>query len=393
MSAPTPLEQPAPVKTGRRHIALGLPAASAADERRFPLTPEGCAQLIERGFDINMEAGAARVIHFSDEDYSRHGVRITDRAGAMNADIVMHLPAISASDARLLRQGTVLMTLLHLHSQDAAAIRVLLQRHIIAIALDMVRDDAGHCPIDDILGEVDGRASMAVAAALLADSLHGKGILLGGVAGVVPCEVTVIGSGIAARAAARSALGLGASVRVFDDDVYRLRDALRELGPGAVTGSALHPRVLAGALRSADVVVSTPLKRPLEIGTDMVAEMKRGVIAFDLSGKGEPGVFPTLRCIDLAAARAADVAPGAQVRACFVNAGSAVPRTAAMALSTTLLTLFDDILVCDGVTNALRLNGGLRGAVYTFLGKAVNPEIARLGGVRGMDINIFLQFS
>lgn len=391
--APTPLEQPVRTDTARRRLTLGIPAAHASYECRFPLTPEGASMLVERGVEVRLERGAASTIHFSDDDYRRHGVRIVERREAFAADIVLHLPAIEPADAAMLRQGGVLLTLFHKKAQTADGVRALLQRHTIAIALDLVADEAGNLPFADILHEVDGRAAMAIASSLLADALHGKGILLGGVAGVVPCEVTILGSDIAACSAARSAIGLGAIVRMFDNDVYRLREALRELGQGNVIGSSLHPRVLAGALRSADVVIACDHRYPLEIGIDMVSEMKRGVIAFDLASEGTRCVFPTLQCIDLGSARAADVAPGAQVRSCYVNAGSAVPRTAAMALSTTLLTMFDDILVADGVTNALRFNAGLRGAVYTFLGKAVNADIARLAACRPMDITIFLQFS
>lgn len=393
MSTPTPLEQLCDVLTDKRKISIGLPAASSAGERRFPLTPEGAAMLCERGFDVMMEAGAAEAIHFSDDSYRRGGVRIVGRAEAFACDIVIHLPAVTLADARHMRNGAVLMSLLHADHQTPEAVRCLLRRHIIAIALDLIADSAGHSPFADILSEVDGRAAMAMASSLLADPVHGKGILLGGVAGIVPCEVTIIGSDIAARAAARSAMGLGATVRMFDNDVYRLRDALHELGDSQVIGSALHPRVFAGALRSADVVIATPTRYPIEIGVDVVDEMKRGVIAFDLAHSAASCLFPSLKCVDLARACPSDCSPRAQVRTCYVNAGSAVPRTAAMALSTTLLTLFDDIIVCDGLSNALKFNKGLSRAAYTFLGKPVNPDIARILGARSLDISLFLQFS
>lgn len=393
MTSPTPLEQPCEVATERRRTVIGLPAASVAGEKRFPLTPEGAGMLCERGFEVRMESGAAALIHFSDDAYARHGVRITDRRAALGADIVLHLPAISAADAQMLRSGAVLLTLLHPESQHPDAIRILLRRHIIAVALDLVRDDSGLRPFADILSEVDGRAALAIASSLLADPLHGKGILLGGVAGIVPCEVTIIGSGIGARAAARSALGLGATVRMFDNDVYRLREALHELDRQQVIGSALHPRVLAGALRSADVVIATTTRRPVVLGADIVAEMKRGVIAFDLSSSGHTCLFPDLQCVDLADASAEECSPYAPVRTCYINAGSAVPRTAAMALSTTLLTFFDDITVCNGLNNALKFNKGLSQAAYTFVGKPVNPDIAAIVGQRPYDINLFLQFS
>lgn len=389
-----PQEKPVEVITSKRKVTIGLPAAASVAERRFPLTPEGAAMLCDRGFELKMEECAAEAIHFDDEKYRQAGVKIVGRREALGCDIVIHLPAISAPDAAVLKAGAVLLSLFHPEHQSPMAIRTLLQRHIIAIALDLVEDVHGNRPFADILSEVDGRAAMAIASSLLADPVLGKGILLGGVAGVVPCEVTIVGSGIAARAAARSALGLGATVRIFDNDVYQLRDALHEIGEQSVIGSSLHPRVFAKALRSADIVIATPVRRPLEISAAVIDEMKRGVIAFDLAYAGVSGcVFPGLRCIDLALASAADCSPSHQVRACYVHAGSAVPRTAAMALSTTLMTFFDDITVCDGLSNALKFNKGLSRAAYTFMGKVVNSDIAAMMGQRSIDISLFLHFT
>lgn len=387
----TPLEQPAPVSVARRSVTLGLPAADVAGERRFPLTPEGAAILAERGFEVMLESGAAEVIHFDDEAYRRAGARIVSRAEALGCDIVLHLPPVKAADAARLKRGAVLLTLLHADTQEPRAVACLLEKHIIAIALDLIADDDGNLPFADALSEVDGRAAMILASSMLADPLRGKGILLGGVSGVVPCEVTVIGSGIAARAAAGTACGLGATVRLFDNDVYDLREAVRWLGPGVIA-SALHPRVFASALRTADVVIATPTRHYLEIGADMVAEMKRGVVAFDLTGRMGESPFPSLARIDVAADDPR-YHRSSRLAACYVNVGSAVPRTAAMALSTTLMTLLDDVLVSDGMTNALRFNSGLSRAVYTFMGKVTNADIARVASCSAIDISLFLQFS
>ena len=330
-------------------------------------------------------------IHYADPAYASQGVEIVERREAMACDIVVHLPALTAADARMLRRGAMVLTLFHPAQQDERAVRILLERHVIALALDLVADGNGHRPFADILHEIDGRAAIAMASSLLADAVHGKGILLGGIAGVVPCEVTVIGSDLAARAAARSAMGLGAMVRMFDDDVYSLRSAMQELGPGVVA-SALHPRVLSGALRAADIVVVASTKRPVVLGADAVEEMKRGVVCFDISRSERPA-FPSLPQVDLAMASPSDTDPDNPLRLCYINAGNAVARTAAMALSNTLLTMLADIVTCDGASNALKLKPGLRVAAYTFLGKPVNERIARLVGMRAADINIFLQFS
>lgn len=395
-NTPTPQEQPVETVTGRRKITLGLPAGSTPGERRFPLTPEGAAMLAERGFDVRLESGAAECIHFPDEAYRRAGTRIVSRAEALGCDIVLLLPAITAEDARRLKTGAVLLSLSHFENRTAASVAELLRRHIITIALDLITDESDNRPFADILAEIDGRAAMAIASSLLADPVHGKGILLGGIAAVVPCEVTVIGSGLAAVAAARTAAGLGATVRMFDNDVYSLREAVHSLSGAtgtSVIASALHPRVFASALRSADIVIATPTRHQLEIGSDMIAEMKRGVIAFDLTSRRTHPVFAGLRQIDLADATACSCRPDSLVAACYTNAGSAVPRTAAMALTTTLMTLLDDVLVCEGISNALRFNSGLAGAALTFLGKAVNADVARIAGCQPIDIRLFLQFS
>ena len=391
MPAPTPLEELLAVATRERSLSIGLPASENDTERRFALTPEAAGSLVARGFRVRMQAGAAACIHYADTAYVRQGVEVVDRRGAMACDIVLHLPALSVADARMLRRGAMALTLFHPVQQDAGALRVLLEKHVIALALDLITDEHGHRPFADILHEIDGRAALAIASSLLADAVHGKGILLGGISGVVPCEITVIGSDIAARAAARSAIGLGALVRMFDDDAYSLREAVHELGPGVVA-SAMHPRVLGNALRTADIVVAASTARPVAIGADAVEDMKRGVLCFDIS-RSETPAFPSLSQVDLAMASPSDSDPSAPLRMCYINAGNAVARTAAMALSNTLLTMLADIVTCDGASNALKLKPGLRAAAYTFLGKPVNERMAHLLGVRAVDINIFLQLS
>ena len=246
---------------------------------------------------------------------------------------------------------------------------------------------------------------------MLADPVNGKGILLGGIAGVIPCEVTIIGSCLAACAAARSALGLGAMVRLFDDDVYRLRTALRQLG-GGVIGSSIHPHALENALRSADILVITGEGNQLPVEGNVDCILKRKVLVFDLSDHpgtalrglvpvdlGEFGQDADLRASayallnDRMAASADDPAARPLRRPCFVNSGSAVPRTTAMALSDTFITLLNHISSCEGTGAILPLTPGLQEATLTFMGKAVNTEVARLAEVRHTDIRILLSLS
>ncbi|MCM1077087.1 MAG: hypothetical protein NC411_06980 [Bacteroides sp.] len=388
---PTPEEQAQATMTGRRGFTIGLPACNASSERRFPLTPEAAGQLIERGFRVRMQENAAACINYADASYMRVGVEIVTREETLRCDIVVHLAPLTASDVRRMRRGAMLLTLLRPEDQDAETVRELLRRHIIAIAVDLIEDSRGCTPFADILAEIDGRASVAMASSLLADPARGKGILLGGVAGIIPCETLIIGSGIAACAAARSAVGLGSTVRMYDNDVYSLRRAQQELGPWVIT-STLHPHTLENALRSADVVIVTPTRDPFAVGSELTGVMKRGVLAFDIASP-TGAAFPSMSAVDLAGAMSKAPTVSAGARICYTHAGCAVARTAAMALSNTFLTLMNSIVSCEGVNNALKLLPGMQKATFTFFGRIVNPLVAKAVGMRSVDISIYLTLS
>ncbi len=392
MNAPTPLEQPCETMTPRRALTIGLPTCADPAERRFPLTPEGAGRLIDRGFRIKMQEGAAASIHYADAAYTRAGVEIVSRKETLGCDIVIHPASLGAADITAMRRGAMLLTMMRSAAADSASIRQLLNRHILTIALDLVEDTEGNTPFADILAEIDGRASVAIASSLLADARRGKGILLGGVAGVIPCETLIIGSGIAACAASLSAIGLGSTVRVFDNDVYSLRRASLRLGQNVIT-SSLHPRTLESALKSADVVIVTPTREPFSLHADTVEAMKKGVITFDLTPDADGSAFPSMTPVDLAQASAVEASERIHGRLCFVHAGNAVARTAAMALSNTLLTFMEGIVTCEGLSHALKLHPGMQKATLTFFGKIVNPRIAATMRTRSVDISIYLTLS
>ncbi len=388
---PTPQEQTQETCTAHRGFTIGLPACEYPYERRFPITPEAAGQLIERGFRVKMQENAAQCINYGDNSYMRVGVEISTREEALRSDIVIHLAPMTAPDVRKMRRGAMLLTLLKPSHQDCEAVKELLRRHVISIAVDLIEDSRGCTPFADILAEIDGRASIAMASSLLADSTRGKGILLGGVAGIIPCETLIIGSGIAACAAARSAVGLGSTVRMYDNDAYSLRRAQQELGPWVIT-STLHPHTLENALRSADVVVVTPTQEPFAVSREQTDIMKRGVLTFDLASD-TGAAFPAMLAVDLAGAFAVRNSASIRDRVCFTHTGCAVARTAAMALSNTFLTLMSSIVSCEGVSNALKLLPGMQKATFTFFGRIVNPLIARATGMRSVDISIYLTLS
>lgn len=394
----TPEPMPCPVATRRRRISIGLPAAPAGGDRRFPLTPEGVRQMTDNGFEVVVETNAAAPIHYTDARYTRAGARIAPRAEALAADMVLMLDTPALADVASMRRGAMLLSLASPLCRDAAVARAMLDRHIISVALDLVGDPAPggviRRPFADILAEVDGRASMAMACSMLSHPSHGKGILLGGVIGVIPCEVLVVGSNIGARAAAASAIGMGATVRMLDNDAYGLRAARAALGDGVAT-STLHAHVLEGALRTADVVISAGCasSNGFTVDADQVALMKKGIIVMDLDYDHKP-TFPSLPAIDISTVTTYDAPKRPHGgRICYIRLGNSVPRTAAMALSDTLIAMMRHLVDSEGASALVRMLPGVQAAVCTFLGKPVNPRISALVGARPIDIALLLSCS
>ena len=343
---------------------------------------------------VALVTGGAYGIGFAiAEAYARAGAKIVTRAETLRADVVISLAALSPAEVSGMRRGSVLLTLGQSVMDNAGSAAALLRRGVLTVAVERIEDRGSNRPIADILHEIDGCASMAIASALLTDPVHGKGILLGGVTGIVPCEVTVLGSGMGAIAAAHNALGLGATVRMFDNDLYSLRQAARVLRH-EVIGSALHSHVLESSLRTADVVVATPMSSPFVASSDLVSVMKRRVLVFDLNPC--PGrVFPSLSTFNLGEIAEREQAATTD-RACYVNVGCQVPRTAAMALSNAIVGFAGELM---SMTSAHKAESvfltapGMRPAVLAMFGKVVDRELARILGVSCMDINLFTSLS
>lgn len=394
MITPAILEQMTMMKNGRRTLTLGVPAPRAPYDRRMALTPEGASILVSQGIKVQIERDAGSTIHYDDNRYARAGAAIVTRVEALASDIIVYIGALTPVEAATIRPHAVLLTLFDSAVYQPATVNVLLERQITVFALNYITDQAGNRPVADILGEVDGRAAIAIGSSLLADPEYGKGILLGGVAGVNPCEVLILGSGMAAIAAARSAIGLGGIVRMFDNDPYSLRTAIALTGPGVI-GSALHPRVIGTALRTADVVIVTPMKRCFCVDDTVIDEMKSGVVIFDLGARaGISGTFPTLRCIDMAVVSKHDKDMMAGTRTCYTNAAGAVPRTTAMAITNELIPILNRLTSgTGGVQNALKIDAGLREGAVLYRGRVVNRIVAESYGVKVIDINLLITFS
>lgn len=305
---------------------------------------------------------------------------------------MVSVEAPSAEDAAHLRRGATLLTL-EPQVDNAAALKALLERRICAISMRQIRDSETRHPFSDILGEIAGRAAVTMAATRLAevdaDTTVGKGILIGGIAGIVPCEAVIIGSGIAARAAASTALGLGATVRLFDDDTYGLRAAMDAVG-GRLICSAMQPHVLQNAIAMADVIILTPTAMPYIISAASMSAAKRGVLVYDITDY-DMCSLATMNTVDLADTERPHTRPHDTV--CFRNLSAVVPRTTAMALSNALISLLPDLVDTRGVNSIASLRNGIQRAVYTCMGHVTNADLAHSMSRQYIDIALLGRLS
>ena len=397
MKSASPETNPAPVAivTDRRRVSIGLPANSIGGEKRVPLTPEAVKWLVDNFnnspvLSVIIESGAGQDIHYTDARYSHCGASVRDHASTLRSDIVITSAGLTTADVITMKRHGLWITLLSPEQIDAETLRVALRRHITVISLMCVTDPAGRRHISDTLAEVEGRAAITVAAGLLADDVHGKGILLGGVAGIVPCEVVVIGAGIAGIAAAKSALGAGATVRVFDDNPSKLRHFVNSCC-GMVIPSSLHREVFLRAVISADIIINTlpsPHCAKVHLSADDIKTLKNEVIIIDTSG-GD--AFPSIRNTNLTSTP--DKSLYQSGHRCFINACNAVPRTASMAISNCLVPFIEKIISAQTIIDSLRIDQSIKAGLVAIGGQIVNRDAAAASGLNFVDPSIFLHLS
>ena len=381
-----PQEQLLGTPVSRNHLCIGLPKEESNGEKRFPLTPEGVAILVANGYRVRIESQAGNVINYSDYHYAEAGAEIVNTGEVYRCDLVLKTTPLSVQEAGFIRPGALLFTLLQPQYQSPEVLKILLQKRIIAIAYDLISNESHHYPFADMLAEVEGRASVVVASELMSNRSGGKGIVLGGISGVAPSEVVIIGAGLAGRAAAHSALAQGALVRLFDNDVYRLRLARQEIDYSLFT-SNLHPHVLKNALHSADVVISTEVMPGGKLTEENVKEMKKGALLFDLC-MDRGGCSETSLCSDRPCDRVYE--KHGVLHYCLSSVGSTVARTAAMAMSNLFVSLFLEFGEQGGVQGRIESCEGFRRAVYLYGGRVVNHDLSVRCGFPYYDMSLFV---
>lgn len=371
---------------------IGVPREQDEFERRLALTPETVSLLVSSGYRVLLETGAGLPINYSDRYYSESGAEIVESATEVfQADLILKIMPPTEEEVEMMKPRSSVFSFLYLHKLSGSLLKKMAEKNINALAYELLVDDTGVSPFVTAISEIEGASSITLAAELLSNAHGGKGILLGGVPGISPTEVVIVGAGVAGAMAARTSLALGASVKVFDNDIMKLRTIRHELGEPLFT-STFQPNVLRNVFRSADVVIGAMQyinkNHFYRISADLIREMKKGSLIIDLR-MAQGGCFETTMEACLA-----DHPPVFEkfgvLHFCEMSLSSRVARTASIALSNLFISLFTAMGDCGGVSHFARLDRGFASGFYLYAGKMVNRYLAGHFNLPLSDIGLFM---
>lgn len=377
---------------GRKNkkLTIGIPKEADSTESRIPLTPEAVEMMVNQGHEIIIEKDAGKQANYCDSEYSEKGGQIVDTPQEVyRSEIILKVSPLIPSEFDYVKENQVIISSLHLNSTTGDYLRNLIQKKITAIAFESIRDSDGVYPVVRAMSTIAGSTSVLVAAEYLSNVNKGKGVMLGGISGITPTEVVILGAGTAAEFAARAALGLGATVKVFDDSIKRLMELQNLLGQRLYT-SIFHPQILGRVLKTADVVIGTlspeETNQRFIIPEELVMLMKRGSVIIDLSiDKG--GCFETSELRDH---NNPSFVKHNVIHYCVPNITSRVARTASIAMSNVFAPMLGIIGETGGFKQQLKDDAGLRHGVYVYNGILTNDYLGRLYNLPSRDINLLM---
>ncbi len=380
------------MEVGKKHktFTIGIPSEDHKYESRVPLTPEAVELIVNNGHEVFIETGAGRSADYKDHDYSECGGGIVDqKAQVFKSDIILKMAPLTVQEIKLLKEHQMIITSLHLNDRSEEYIRKLMQKKVTAVSFENIKDDNNCFPLVRSMSSIAGNTAILIAAEYLSNLRGGKGVMLGGIPGITPAEVVILGAGTAALYAARAAIGLGAFVKIFDSSVHKLTRLQQNLGHPVYT-SVYHPQVFEKALRSADVLVGAVRlidKGPRYlVSEEMVRKMKNGAIIIDIS-------IDQGGCIETSEHRTQQdpvYTKHGVVHYCVPNIPSRVAKTASIAISNVLAPLLIDLGDMGGPKNFLKADKGVRNGVYIFNGILTSDFIGRHFNIPSRDINLLM---
>jgi len=376
------------VKEGNNRLLIGIPKEKEDLENRIALTPEAVALLVNNDHEIVVETGAGESSKFTDQEYSDAGAKIAYSPQEVFAsDIVLKIEPPTLEELSFMKTGKTLISALQTGYLSTEFLHALMRNKIIGVAYEFIEDKVGGMPVVRAMSEIAGSTVMLIAAEYL-NSENGKGVILGGITGVPPTKVVILGAGTVAEYAARTAIGLGAEVKIFDNQVYKLRRLRHDLGIQVYT-STIDTITLRKELREADVVIGSLRSEegsPCVVTEDMVSEMRANSVIIDVS-IDQGGCFETSRMTDHKnpVFRKYDV-----IHYCVPNIPSRVARTASTALSNIFTPILLQIAKKGGVEDMIYTKEWFMKGVYAYKGNLTNPYIAKKFNMKYKDLQLLM---
>lgn len=387
-SALYPQEQLAKVKSKSHSLFIGIPKEISRQENRVSLTPEAVSVIVNNGHEVWVETGAGAKAKYTDNAYSEAGAMIVDSAAEVyKAHIILKIEPPTFAEIDLMKLNQVLISALQSGSQDVEYFKRLASKKIVGLAYEFIEDKVGGKPIIRAMSEVAGSTVMQIASQYLSSDNNGMGVLLGGVTGVPPTQVVILGGGTVAEYAARGASGLGAEIKIFDNHIYKLRRIKHAL-PFQVFTSTLDSARLEEALINADVVIGAIRpergRNRMVVTEEMVMTMKPGAVIIDLSiDQGGCVETSSITTHNKPIFVKHDV-----IHYCVPNITSRVAKTASSALS----NIFTPTILRAGeegsIDDMIFAHGWFLNGVYTYKGGLANRDLAKRFDLPYKDISL-----
>jgi alanine dehydrogenase len=384
------LEETLDIKPKGAQLHIGMPKEIAFQENRIALTPDAVGVLVSNGHSVTIEHDAGEGAHFVDRDYSEAGARIVyEREEVYKCPILVKSAPVIEEEVPLLQPNQLIVSPLHLSLLKAELLQKMMEKRITALSFENLKDDSDSYPIVRSMSEIAGSAVMLIAGQYLGSAHKGKGVLLGGISGIAPTKVIIIGAGIVGEYAARTALALGASVKVFDNSVYRLKRLQNNIGHRLWT-SVLEPRMLAKQLKTCEVAVgalsSESGRTPIVVTEEMVSNMRTGAVIIDVSiDRG--GCFETS---DVTTHESPVFVKYGVIHYCVPNIPSGFARTASQAISNVLMPLLLEAGEDGGFERMVWHNVHLRSGIYLFKGALTNFYLSERFHLKFTDLNLLI---
>ena len=384
-----PQEETLEIAKHRSELFIGIPKETSHQERRICLTPDAVNSLTSHGHRVMVEAGAGESSSYSDKEYSDAGAEVTqDPKKVFGCPMILKVEPASLPEIEMMNQNTIIISAIQIKTRKKDYFEALTKKKITALAFEYIKDEDGTYPAVKSLSEIAGTASILIASELMIANQFGKGLLFGNITGVPPTDVVILGAGTVGEFAAKTAIGLGANVKVFDNSITKLRRLQNNLNQRIFT-STIQPKSLLKALRRCDVAIGAMrgIERcPVVVTETMVEHMKKGAVIVDVS-IDTGGCFETS---EVTTHEKPTFIKNNVVHYCVPNIPSRYSKTASLSISNIITPYLMQIAEDGGIESAIRCNKGLKNGVYLYHGILTNNAIGDWFDLPSNDINLIV---